>query len=1337
MATYDPKTGRYKGDKGRFVSANNLSTTQRATAYGRYAGGEFLGGMKDGFVEIGKGIKNSFDPKQRAVQSNSKSNINDPNSTGMSPKDSDNLAQQTKLQTSSLTSIDAKLEDIVISQRNIQQDVSRLVYLVVELKGVSKDRDYSTPQESIKKDIDKRKSGGNDKSLLEILLDSDAKFGALFNPITAGIAGAAATAAGVIFGSAAIGDYVESLMGTKEKIKEREGTEEYKELQKTQQQASERARARQGLEPAAGASSQGSQRLTDEEKKQWLTLPAEEKKKFKNNPIEWKKASAGTSGTNQSDAARVEGAAPQSDATPSTIAPSAVVPVVSTPTTPASPGMNAENTGRIEQLIEGPTEKPSTDATPAAKSKYSQGLYDTTDQGYIPESTMSSNRQLETSVGPEGAKQNYTSGTVNERSEDGSTMKVATFAEKGTQIGAVMGTSSTMDEEGLKIEEFFGQRISGGFMKRDTYMFVYKGHELELNKTQYFQIRNHVEKGDIASAKKILDKLARREEMRKHVAAGGKTSTFGKGPDATALQGSAAPATPTVSNSTPAEGTTKDESEIGAKIVQTLAGTAGGLVTSPLGPFGSSLGAMGGSMLGGYAYDAIKNYFNPPKASSSTPTAPSAPTDTTTSRTTDSERGLREAEKVRQGEDVRLNVKSYDIDSKGPLIFKSPSIKFETDKLEFETDKLEFVFREKVEKKPDVSSAGSATPSGGGGGAQFNATPSGTGSSFNPSISTPSFDGVTGGQGAFSGFSGSTPTNASADVQKASTFQGSTNSPSTVQDTSIPAQGRGLLNEIARTEGGSLGYNAINYMAARAYGRSFSDYSKHPFEGKRGYTAAGRYQFIWTTWSSVAKELNLTDFSPKSQDAGCWYFAKKLYSRYGNLEEDLKTPEKYDQILQVLRPTWHGLNNSNARSLAAAINSAGVDTSKQDQSASPVSTSAATTVATPQLPSGMMSPSPMSGSASGLTAPSLGAGGLSGASSATTTPDATSAGTGAEQQETEPDAKPSGASPTQPGTGAGTGGGGNVRQSQSGIRKLPLSDKLNSVLQQAARTAGVDVTVTSGGQPAYPQGPRTGSTRHDLGNAADLDLYAGGRILSDSNPADIELKKKFVGAATAAGASGIGAGYMGPTKIHVGFGTPAKWGGAPWLGGITPGSGAGSTTTPSGGAGGGGATPSSGGGGGTPTTGGAGKGTTPMDMGSLLGNVFGGNKSGGLAGMAGSFLGAALTNSFAGSGSQQSVMDDATTLGSSPSQDVPLFTTIPDYPSLQPLTPDNPSAQIPNTPQVESSASAGMNNSYAAMSFMAGPPEDFFSSSGFTSVTPDPNFYGPGGKSGFSAGRLA
>jgi hypothetical protein len=149
--------------------------------------------------------------------------------------------------------------------------------------------------------------------------------------------------------------------------------------------------------------------------------------------------------------------------------------------------------------------------------------------------------------------------------------------------------------------------------------------------------------------------------------------------------------------------------------------------------------------------------------------------------------------------------------------------------------------------------------------------------------------------------------------------------------------------------------------------------------------------------------------------------------------------------------------------------------------------------------------------------------------------------------------------------GAPGAGGGNVREAQSGaaIRKLPISPELKGVLQKAALAAGVDVVVTSGGQPAFPKGPRTGSTRHDLGNAADLDLYVGGRILSDANPADIELKKKFVAAATAAGASGVGAGegYMGLTKIHVGFGDPAKWGGASWLGGISTGSGVASATS--------------------------------------------------------------------------------------------------------------------------------------------------------------------------------
>lgn len=120
----------------------------------------------------------------------------------------------------------------------------------------------------------------------------------------------------------------------------------------------------------------------------------------------------------------------------------------------------------------------------------------------------------------------------------------------------------------------------------------------------------------------------------------------------------------------------------------------------------------------------------------------------------------------------------------------------------------------------------------------------------------------------------------------------------------------------------------------------------------------------------------------------------------------------------------------------------------------------------------------------------------------------------------------------------------------AGIRKKPLSPKLKAVLDRAAAAAGVEAVVYSGGQGAYGSGePRTGSTRHDNGNAADLKLYKNGKKLVDTNPEDRAIMAKFVSAAVAAGATGVGAGhnYMGPDSIHVGFGKQATWGGAPWI----------------------------------------------------------------------------------------------------------------------------------------------------------------------------------------------
>jgi peptidoglycan hydrolase-like protein with peptidoglycan-binding domain len=113
-----------------------------------------------------------------------------------------------------------------------------------------------------------------------------------------------------------------------------------------------------------------------------------------------------------------------------------------------------------------------------------------------------------------------------------------------------------------------------------------------------------------------------------------------------------------------------------------------------------------------------------------------------------------------------------------------------------------------------------------------------------------------------------------------------------------------------------------------------------------------------------------------------------------------------------------------------------------------------------------------------------------------------------------------------------------IYQQQHGTRSRPISSKLEAVLNAAADAAGVDVHVFSGGQAAKgTKGARTGSTRHDLGNAADLSLTLNGRKLREDNPADLPIIQAFVRAAVKNGATGIGAGagYMGVGNLHVGF----------------------------------------------------------------------------------------------------------------------------------------------------------------------------------------------------------
>lgn len=113
---------------------------------------------------------------------------------------------------------------------------------------------------------------------------------------------------------------------------------------------------------------------------------------------------------------------------------------------------------------------------------------------------------------------------------------------------------------------------------------------------------------------------------------------------------------------------------------------------------------------------------------------------------------------------------------------------------------------------------------------------------------------------------------------------------------------------------------------------------------------------------------------------------------------------------------------------------------------------------------------------------------------------------------------------------------------QGAIRDQALNPKLVNALSFLP-DMGVTMDVFSGGQDAA--GPdRTGSHRHDHGNAADVFFLKDGRKLDWANPQDIPVFQQIVERAKANGVTGFGAGpgYMREGSMHIGFGTPAVWG---------------------------------------------------------------------------------------------------------------------------------------------------------------------------------------------------
>lgn len=99
-----------------------------------------------------------------------------------------------------------------------------------------------------------------------------------------------------------------------------------------------------------------------------------------------------------------------------------------------------------------------------------------------------------------------------------------------------------------------------------------------------------------------------------------------------------------------------------------------------------------------------------------------------------------------------------------------------------------------------------------------------------------------------------------------------------------------LLDTIAGTE--SPGYD-VQYGGAK-----FTSFDDHPRQGVpitsgpnagKLSTAAGRYQFLGSTWDIQKAKLGLKDFSPKSQDAAAYDLAKEAYKA--------KTGKSLDAVL--------------------------------------------------------------------------------------------------------------------------------------------------------------------------------------------------------------------------------------------------------------------------------------------------------------------------------------------------------------------------------------------------------------------------------------------------------
>jgi muramidase (phage lysozyme) len=128
------------------------------------------------------------------------------------------------------------------------------------------------------------------------------------------------------------------------------------------------------------------------------------------------------------------------------------------------------------------------------------------------------------------------------------------------------------------------------------------------------------------------------------------------------------------------------------------------------------------------------------------------------------------------------------------------------------------------------------------------------------------------------------------------------------ETTELNATTKVFLGTIPWAEG-TAEANGYQLISTGVY---FSHFQDHPrqrecvmYQGKELCSdAAGRYQFLSTTWDRIALKLQLPDFSPRSQDLA----ALELIREQGAFE-DLET-EQWESAIYKVAPVWASLPSS-------------------------------------------------------------------------------------------------------------------------------------------------------------------------------------------------------------------------------------------------------------------------------------------------------------------------------------------------------------------------------------------------------------------------------------------